>query len=117
VHNRYLERVFLERVRAGGLTNRQRAVRASPGKALFSLHPSSGRMSTSRLHVVKGCVFGIIEFARIHGMSYGFGRIGTMLIPDNSKPTATWGRKAMGQGASSSAKKCAGRQVTEGIPL
>jgi hypothetical protein len=30
-------------------------------------------------------------------MSYGYGRIGTTLIPDKSKPTVTWGRKAMGQ--------------------
>ena len=30
-------------------------------------------------------------------MSYGLSRIGTTLIPDKSKPTVTWGRKAMGQ--------------------
>jgi len=36
-------------------------------------------------------------FACIVGMSYGFARIGATLIPDKSKPTATWGRKAMGQ--------------------
>jgi hypothetical protein len=40
---------------------------------------------------------GIAGFACIFGMSYGCGRIGTTLIPDNSKPTVTWGRKAMGQ--------------------
>jgi len=38
-----------------------------------------------------------IGFASAPGMSYGFGRIGTTLIPDKSKPTVTWGRKAMGQ--------------------
>src|SRR5205823_5287518 len=39
----------------------------------------------------------ILGFACILGLSYGFGRIGTTLIPDKSKPTVTWGRKAMGQ--------------------
>jgi len=38
----------------------------------------------------------IIGFACISGMTYVSGRIGTTLIPDNSKPTATWGRKAVG---------------------
>ena len=37
-----------------------------------------------------------LEFACPTVMSYGFGRIGATLIPDNSKPTVTWGRKAMG---------------------
>ena len=70
----------------------------------------------SRLHVGRTRVVGIIGFACLCGMSYGFGRIGTILIPDNSKPTATWGRKAMGQRGFSSAIDRGGRQVTEGIP-
>ena len=35
-------------------------------------------------------------FACAFAMSYVFGRISKLLIPDKSKPTATWGRKAMG---------------------
>src|ERR1051325_3765345 len=43
------------------------------------------------------CVVGIFGFACVIVMSYVCGRIGSQLIPDKSKPTATWGRKAMGQ--------------------
>jgi len=71
--------------------------------AQFGSINSRAGMSFSRLHVGRTRVVGITGFACLDGMSYGFGRIGTMLIPDNGKPTATWGRKAMGQRGFSSA--------------
>jgi hypothetical protein len=48
-------------------------------------------------------------------MSYDFGRIGTTPIPDKSKPTVTWGRKAMGHRRRSPRFGVDGRQVAEGI--
>ena len=48
-------------------------------------------------------------------MSYGSRRISTLLIPDKSKPTATWGRKAMGLSAATSKSAVIGCQVTEGV--
>ena len=58
---------------------------------------------------------GIFGFACAFVMSYGCGRIGTTLIPDTSKPTVTWGRKAMGQHCLAPSQGSGGRQVAEGI--
>ena len=60
-------------------------------------------------------MFRIPGVARAVGMSYGYGRISTLLIPDNSKPTVTWGRKAMGLVRCSPSLRTQGRQVAEGI--
>jgi hypothetical protein len=59
---------------------------------------------------------GILGFACKLAVSYNCGRIGTTLIPENSKPTATWGRKAMGQNCLFPATAMLVAKVPEGIP-
>src|SRR5689334_7396074 len=58
---------------------------------------------------------GVIGFARAVGMSYASSRIGLSLIPDTSKPTVTWGRKAVGLPCRSPCQGEDGCQVAEGI--
>jgi hypothetical protein len=70
------------------------------GTARYSAHISCIIVNVG---IIRACAtgiegkVGILGLACFFGMSYGNGRIGTTLIPDKSKPTATWGRKAMGQ--------------------
>ena len=68
-------------------THKEKAESLQSSPSELSCHSATGR----------GGKVGIFGFACILGMSYGSRRISTLLIPDKSKPTVTWGRKAMGQ--------------------